>query len=254
MQAIFLQYKVVSTQRLQKSESTSLIVVEPFHLFTEKIQSKMYLRCSHMRDVFGRTHFQYGPSIQSSFSIRELGVASAIASSMSQLGNIKSSSSSSSGSTSTSTNTELDMRVDSICVILIHEVQTQKLPIATLHFGESVCFVNKEGLPSVEDDGDVEEKKVAEEDEDEDDRYNRTKHLTLRLVASSTKISAQCRVRGVSAKREYQSFHTVMFQLRHKNTMRVAHSYRKKVTENPRSNTNSIKRIFNPRFALEHRY
>ena len=39
----------------QKSESTSLIVVEPFHLFTEKIQSKMYFRCSHMRDVFGRT-------------------------------------------------------------------------------------------------------------------------------------------------------------------------------------------------------
>ena len=30
--------------------------------------------------------------------------------------------------------------------------------------------------------------------------------------------------------REFQSFHTFMFQLRHKNMMRVAHSYRKKVT------------------------
>ena len=30
--------------------------------------------------------------------------------------------------------------------------------------------------------------------------------------------------------REFQSFHTFMFQLRHMNMMRIAHSYRKKVT------------------------
>ena len=44
-----------------------------------------------------------------------------------------------------------------------------------------------------------------------------------------------------SSAREFKSFHTFMFQLRHKNMMRVAYSYRKKITrKNQRSNTNSI--------------
>ena len=41
--------------------------------------------------------------------------------------------------------------------------------------------------------------------------------------------------------REFQSFHIAMFQLRHKNIMCIAHSYRKKITrKNQRLNTNSI--------------
>jgi len=180
-------------------KKSSLIVVEPFHLFTEKVQSKMYVRCSHMRDVFGRSHFQYGPSIQSSFSLRELGVAASIASSVSRLGNLFDSSSSSTATTSTTTtttsSTELDVRVDSVCVILIHEVQTQKIPIATLHFGESVRFVNKEGLPIEEEEMKEEMNDQEEEEDEEDNRYAQTKtSLTLRLVVSNTKMSAQCRV------------------------------------------------------------
>ena len=46
--------------------------------------------------------------------------------------------------------------------------------------------------------------------------------------------------RGVRA-REFQSFHTAMFQLRRKNIMCIAHSYRKKISRNnQRLNTNSI--------------
>ena len=71
-----------------------------------------------------------------------------------------------------------------------------------------------------------------EKDEDEAEEIRTRVEDLIAKWEKSIKLSCSREVRCSSANENFNHF-TVMFQLRHKNMMRVAHSYGKEVTQNP---------------------